>query len=297
MKQFFNTLFLMQIVINMIPLLAEEINSKKPLFDITATYDHINSSKFHSSHEHKKHALSFEESNLLATCTQELTLNNGLKYGIGYANTRLDYNHYIDINQKTFNNLLLNFGGYTKDIDDWKIKAEVYMQVNTNHLISSRYAFFRGFMRGAYDWKKDLKLHIGIEGTTGMHYTHVWPSIGFEWAQSERLRINAVFPSNISAVYALTHHFSVSGSMHYFLTRQRLGEDEHRRLKRGLIAYRNAGLELGLNYNIAERFLANIHIGYALAGRLHINNHRNDQHNCHKLKNAPYFGGVINYVF
>lgn len=292
-------LFLLGTTLQSATLLANPSESQEtePPFDITATYDHIHSSKFQRPHARRHNSLSFAEANFIATYTQKLTPQNGLKYGIGYVNTHLDWDKHPRIDQKTFNNLLLSVGGYTKDRENWRWDANVYLQMNTKHLSLSRYTFFRGFLHGVYDWKKNLKLHAGLEGVTGMRYTRIWPSLGFEWEQSERLHINAVFPSNLSAIYSFDQHWSVSASAHYFFSRQRLGEDENDHLRRGLIAYRNIGLEAGLNYRIAGSLLANIHVGESLGGNVRVSRHNDKDRHHYKQKPAPYFGGAISFSF
>ena len=276
---------------------AEEHSKKSHPFDLTATQDHILSSKFKSPHKRKSSSLSFTDSNIIAGYTQEISTKNGLNYGIGYNNARFDWKKHSPIKQKNINNLLLKFGGYTKEREDWRWDANVYLQMNTDNFSLSRYTLFRGFLHGVYDWKKDTRLHVGLEGIAGMHYTRVWPTLGFDYKYSKKMRFSVVVPSNISALYSFDDHISAIAAVRYFLSRQRLGDHESHHMKRGLIAYRNVGVEVGLNYEIAKRLLANIHVGQAMGGRVRLS-HKNDHHRKHyTLKSAPYFGAQISISF
>ena len=279
------------------PLPLTLLSAEDAPVECIANYDHINSSKFNSPHSSRHHSLSFGEGTFLATYTQKLNSQLGLKYGVGYTNTKLDFTHRPHIEQKTFNNLLLSIGGYVKTQDKWLWDTNLYLQMNTEQLSLSRYTFFRGYLHGKYEWKEDINLHVGLEGVTGMHYTHIWPSVGFDYQYSPKIRFNAIFPSNLSAIYFFTERTSINASAHFFLSRQRLGINESDHLKRGLIAYRNVGLELGFNYRIMDRLLANIHIGQALGGRLRVSRRNDRKRHHYRQKPAPYFGLVACLAF
>ena len=284
-------------VLQLTPLPFTPLSAEDAPVELIATYDHINSSKFKFPHSSRHHTLSFGEGTFLATYTYKLSSQLGLKYGIGYTRTKLGFTHRPHIEQKTFNNLLLSIGGSIKTQDKWLWDTNLYLQMNTEHLSLSRYTFFRGYLHGKYEWKEDINLHVGLEGVTGMHYTHIWPSVGFDYQYSPKIRFNAIFPSNVSAIYFFTERTSINASAHLFFTRQRLGINESDHLKRGLIAYRNVGLEIGFNYRIMDRILANVHIGEALGGRLRVS-HRHDRKRHHyRQKAAPYFGLVACLAF
>jgi hypothetical protein len=296
-------LFLLGSTLCIVPQLffAETIDKtekkKEKDFDLTATFDHIHASKFSSPHVRRHDSLSFTDSNVLANYKQELSEKNGLEYGIGYNNVHFGWDKHPKLEEKNIHNLLLSFGGYTKERENWRWNGKVYLQMNTEHLSLSRYTLFRGFLHGVYDWKKDIRLHTGLEGVTGMRYTRIWPVIGFDWKYSPKIHFNVILPSNISAIYSFTDRFSAVAAVRFFLSRQRLGNHEHHHLKRALIAYRNTGLELGLNYQIAEKLLANVHVGEAFGGRLRVSR-RNDSHRHHyKLNAAPYLGAALQVSF
>jgi hypothetical protein len=291
------TSFLLFFLVPLRILIAGEELTPDPVWNLTATYDQISPSKWRSKNAHRAHTVAFKETNLIATCIKNFNEHNSLEYGIGYVNTHLNHKQRWHFEQETFNNLLISLGEHNKSLDYWRFDTNVYMQANTQHLSSPRYLFFRWLFHSIYEWRKDLRFNIGVEGTTGMHYTYTWPALGFEWEPSEQWRLNFVYPSNISALYNISQHFSVIGSMHYFISRQRLGEDEEQKLKRGLIAYRNTGLELGLNYNLGQKLLINFHIGHALGARVHVSDRHDQHHHYHKFRSAPYFGGIINYLF
>ena len=167
--------------------------------------------------------------------------------------------------------------------------------MNTDHFSLSRYTFFTGLLHGAYKWHSKRNLHVGIVAYGGMRYSRMLPVIGIDYKKSEKWQFNAVFPLNVSAVYSLNSNWSAEAGLRYFLTRQRLGNDEE--LRRGFVAYRNWGAEAGLNYRCNDHISLNVHVGESLAGRMRVSRH-DDRHRHHyKIKPAPYFGLMAKIAF
>ncbi|MBS0655532.1 MAG: hypothetical protein JSR46_07140 [Verrucomicrobia bacterium] len=121
------------------------------------------------------------------------------------------------------------------------------------------------------------------------------PVVGMDYTHSEKWKFNLVFPLNVSAVYSMDSNWSCEGALRYFLTRQRLEKDD--RIHRGLVAYRNWGAEIGLNYRLSERIYINAHVGESIAGRMRVSNHEDRHRHHYKIKPAPYFGLVAKIDF
>jgi hypothetical protein len=194
-----------------------------------------------------------------------------------------------------FNNLLLDIGGATEAVEEWVWDAGIGLQINTEHFSLSRYTFFSGTLHGRHTYNKDCNLHVGIVGDSGMRYSRVLPIIGFDYEFSKKWKLNAVFPINMALVYSIDDNWAVDTAIRYILSRQRLNDHGHN--PRGLVAYRNWGAELGLNYDYKEMLMVNLHVGDCFAGRMRISN-RHDRHRKHlRLDSALYYGLHATIVF
>jgi hypothetical protein len=264
--------------------------------EIAADCHHINKTKFHPHSQHHK-KLGFDQARVFANFTQTFESGNGLNYSVGYKKEHFHWGPHSAIRQENFDNLLVKFGGFTKEYDRWLWDANIGLEINTKHITLSRYTFFNGLLHGAYMMNKKTDLHIGLVGVTGMHYTHILPLLGFTYYKSQNLKFDFVFPTSASMIYAFNKYISVDLAYRFFLSRQRLGVDERKEYRRGLIAYRNSGIELGLTFALPKRGALNIHVGETLAGRLRISRENDRHRHHHKLDSALYYGASANFVF
>lgn len=286
-------------------LFAKETPKKEPeSFDLFADYKQIASTRFRRPHDRHRDKLSFAEGRLLAAGKHFLSEKKGLVYGIGYLNTHVgfdrhqhDHHSFDSLHHKTFNNVLLSIGGFAQTSSKWHWSTKNSLQLNTAQLTRSQYMLFNTVVQGKYQWSKKLNVQLGVWGLAGMHYNRVLPIFGFEYVQSKKMKYNAIFPYGASAIYSLNNEWSLTAAIRQFFSRQRLGNGESKELKRGLIAYRNTGAEIGLGYSVGEHFFANIHVGESFSGRLRMS--RRDDSNRHhfKLRPAPYFGFSASFLF
>jgi len=130
---------------------------------------------------------------------------------------------------------------------------------------------------------------------TGMRYTRALPILGFDYFPHNDWKINMVFPLNVSVAYKVTSHFSMEAALRTVLSRQRVPKNTHP--DKGLVAYRNWGAELGLDYAWNQFFSANAHIGESLAGRLRVGD-KNDRHRTHyRIRDGLYWGAYLSIAF
>jgi hypothetical protein len=275
-----------------LPLLASNNGEEK--FSLFADYNQIAQARFKNP-THRHRAIRFSEERAIGRYTHHIDDLNGMTCGVGYLGTQFHFSHRPKFNQKHFDNLLLEIGAYTKEIDKWRLDANLNIQMNTEHLSLSRYTFFTGLLHGQYKWHEKRNLHIGILSYSGMRYSRVLPVIGIDYKPSEKWKLNLIFPLNVSAVYSINSNWSTEVGLRYFLARQRLQDDD--RLSRGLVAYRNWGAEAGINYKCGDRITFNAHVGESLGGRMRVS-HRDDRHRHHyEIKSAPYFGLMAKIAF
>lgn len=259
---------------------------------LTASYNSVGKAKFTKTRSQRGHHLKYQQWYLLGNYTQTLPSKQAdIEYGIGYMNSKFDFSHHhkmTSFKQHNFNNLLAQVGTNLRQVQDWKVNVGLGLQMNTDQLSFNRYTLFNGVIHGMYDLKEKTHLHVGLMGYSGMRWTRVLPVIGFDYEISEKLFLNAVFPVNMSLVYAFNKQWSVDAAIRFMLSRQRLNKNHEN--SRGLIAYRNWGGELGLNYALNQHFRVNLHVGETFGTRMRISN-RKDSHRKHlRLDSALYYG-------
>ncbi len=279
-------------------LCAGSLYAEEPTIELSGSYNNVDKAKFTHPHSQRHHHFRFKEGYVLGTYTQKLKSPTALTYGLGYMQSHFHFSHHpkkTSFKEQEFNNLLVQFGAGTQAFEGWKWDAGIGLQINTEHFRLSQYTFFNGVLHGAYQYAQDYHLHVGIVGNTGMRYTRVLPIIGFDKKLSDKWQLNAVFPLNMALIYKITDHWSVDAAIRYMLSRQRLNNNGH--YPKGLVAYRNWGVEGGINYAYNENIRINLHVGESFAGRIRISNHK-DSHRRHlKLDEALYYGLSANIAF
>ena len=216
----------------------------------------------------------------------------GLAAMCSYTSERLDWNNNPNFSKKNFNTLSLSLSAFSMRLCDWNWKANVTFNQNTDHLTDwERYSTWDLLLWGRHDWKKNVGLHMGFYAITGMHLDRVYPIFGFDWHCYNNIKVNLVFPVDMSVIWEYSKCLSISGSVHFFESRQRVGK--HEPLSMAIWNFKTWGTELGLNYYLTEIFQANIHAGYAFGGKVKVANRNYDNPHHFKFKSAPYVGGEL----
>ncbi len=119
---------------------------------------------------------------------------------------------------------------------------------------------------GEYDYSKNIGVHVGFLGWTGLKIDKILPILGFDWTFCEKWTLNAVFPVNVSLVYAYNDKLSFAAAGRFFWNRHRI--EKHALLSEGIWEYRNSGAELAVNYALKNFAALNLHAGYTFGGML-----------------------------
>jgi hypothetical protein len=287
--------FLLGLSIQSTQLFADAENNDALLPQVKVEFNHIQSSRF--KHHRHRDRLSFANASVMATYTQQLNQMSGLQYGLGYDNTRYNFHKKPHIIQKSFDNLLLNLGGYMLSSENLLWNADVLAHINTEHLNPIHYTLYEGLFQGIYSWKEKTKLIFGAYAAGGMNYFSVLPVVGINYDATKRLTFSAGFPLNVQANFAITENVSLNGTIKQFFSRQKLGINEPSRHRKGIIGYTNTGAEVGIAFNIAKKISANIHVGEAFGSHVSISK-RNGHRTQHlKQESSPYFGFAATILF
>jgi hypothetical protein len=260
------------------------------IFSVEAEYEQFSHAKIYMPETHKNTHLSLSTTNTLATYEWQTSEQTACHFGVGYQGMHFDFSKKPPFSQKHFANALFDIGGYTKEVEGWKWKADLLAQINAENFALSRYTFFTGLLKGKYAWHKKRNLHVGILAYAGMRYSRALPVLGFDYIPNDTWKLSIVYPLHMFLQYKLNQNWSVETGIRYFLARQRMNEGDT--LRRGYVAVRTWGAEIGLNYVINDWMKINAHIGEVLENRMRVSD-RHDKNRKHfRLRDAAGFGFV-----
>lgn len=211
-----------------------------------------------------------------------------------YANIGWKQNPFFK--QQDFNVFTFALRLYSNRYCKWIWKGELGVNMDINHFNWSDYVNYDLTMWGRYDYKENIGLNIGLIVQTGMKIDRVYPIIGFDWEISKKWSLNMIFPVNISLQYQYTCDWKIAAAMRFFDVRYRVGKDEN--LSRGLVCYRNSGVELAAIFDSETSNLeANVHVGSTLGGLLRISNSQNRDVTHFYTDPSLYVGGQLVWSF
>ena len=267
----------------------------RPFF-ISTEFEGIASAHF--DHRHfKKQKIGYTAGELAAggvifynACKQE-----AINVSLSYWHDHIEWKHNRYFDHHSFDNVTLSVGFFSMRVHDWFWRGQVGIDVDATYGDFWRYTFYDLLLWGRYTCSPTLGFHVGFVGQTGQRLDHVYPLIGLDWAISDRWKLNAVFPVEISLEYTLTQRWSFALATRFFEIRHRLRQSD--RLKRGLIEYKNTGLELGCNYVYGKAINVNLHVGEALGGYFKLESQRHRRIHRLEFKPSPYAGGELQFHF
>lgn len=269
-------------------------NESRGPFKVELTFDAVGQAKVQKCHHHIQFATA--EAELSAVFYHNPCYEEGASIGISYSRSRIDWRHNHLFNQKDFDEVCLTVGFSSQRLCDWLWQAQLTANFdNIEHWTFNDYMNYDMLLWGRYDYSKTLGINIGFLAVTGMKIDRVYPIIGIDWQWRPNLKINLVFPVNLSIVYNFNKAWSIALAGRLFYERHRLRRNE--RLNEGLIEYRSGGGEIDLNYNPTEWLFANVHIGYTLGAKLKTSNMHHHHRKNYKVDGAPYVGAELDFAF
>lgn len=269
--------------------------SDETAFQISAKSDWIQEAKIDKRTFNRNH-VKFCNTNVEATAVVYYNKHceEGLALGLAYDHTHFNWNKNLYFHRQNFDNAILSVTGFSNRLCGWLWRGQVNINWDTRYQNISEYTNYDIFLWGRYEYNCQMNLHFGFFALTGMKIDRVYPILGFDWTLSPTWKVNAVFPLNISLVYSYNQELTGSLAVRLFNLRYRVGN--HEPLPKGLLEYRNQGIELAVNYD-GKRLIANLHGGYALGGKFTISN----QHHKHKkhfnFDGSAYIGGELGIKF
>ncbi|CCB86782.1 MULTISPECIES: hypothetical protein [Parachlamydia] len=265
-------------------------------FTLLTSFDAVAPAKFTKDEiDHQKLRFQQGETSLNAVVYYNRACEEGLALGVGYTYNKIAWDQNPFFDQQNFNAYNVLITGFTKRLCDWDWKAQILYALDIDHPDFDDYSTWDLLLWGRYTYSCLAGIHLGFYAQTGMEADRVVPVLGFDWQFSRDWKLNAVFPVKMSLVYTFDPHWCTLVAARFFSARCRVGSNEP--LGKGIIEYRNVGVEWAIRYEWDPYITADAHIGYSSGGKLKISN-RNHNHATHlKFDSAPYVGAMLNFNF
>ena len=252
-------------------------------------------------HHGSKHYLNYASSNvnLDVGFYSQPAHREGAYLSAGLTRTKLHWKHNPFFRQHFFDTATLALNAYSARCYGWVWLARAAINISTDHFDFNHYANYDMLLWGTStleQWPSG-HIHVGLLIQTGMKIDHVYPILGVDWQVTENFKLNLIFPINISAIYTVADGWTLGVNGRFILTRYRLNQSHFNNFySRGLVEYRNAGLEGALSYQ-KNAIIANIHAGYMFGGRLKIANRHFRHSHWFDIGSSPYGGAEVALKF
>lgn len=213
----------------------------------------------------------------------------GFIFGAGWIGTEVKMQDNPAFHETNFNYINLSFGGFTRAFTDWTWTVTVAAFLDTEVFSLIDYTLYQGVLWGRYNLCKWLELDFGFILEVGLKKEKMWPIFGFVYTPLPNLRLNAVYPINISLQYDFLTYWTVAGSVRFLRNRHRVTEDNPN--SQGIFEYRDTGAEFDLTFRPFDWFFIKGFVGSTFDGDLKVTN-RNDKNAVHFKFNGSFYSGA-----
>ncbi|MCI5053133.1 MAG: hypothetical protein MRY21_08385 [Simkaniaceae bacterium] len=228
-----------------------------------------------------------------------LNQNNSICGEVGYNYFDLDWPENPKFTKKHFQDLVISMAYVTTSIDRWRWVVELGAHIDTEFFNLSKHTFATGVLWGRLMYTRSMGIHFGLLGQTGVKSTYILPIIGMDFYLSRKIKVNAVFPLDISMAYifnrdwrAAVRYRSFGG---WYKANHRLPVTQMAP-EGALVAQSADGIDLGLYYK-RYGFSFSVFGGGSFGGWLLIQNPNHSDLRYYHFKPAPYVGAKAELAF
>ncbi len=256
-------------------------------FSLSGTYINVNETHFRKP-DLADQSLKYRQWNTVFAYTHPFNECNGLILGAAWLGSEVNMEENIDFDETEFDYFNFSAAHYISSFPDWvwTVSLTAYLDAANFSLID--YALYQGVLWGRYTWCQPLELDFGLMVEAGLRKEKVWPIIGFVFTPSERWRISAVYPIDLSIAYSLHPALTAAASIRYLRSRHRVGEEEPN--SQAIFDYRAAGIEGDLNFTPYPFLSVTGFAGSTLNGDFEISNRNNKRTKHLKFARSLYAG-------
>ncbi len=221
-------------------------------------------------------------------------------FELGYSWTHLGWKENPYFLQDDFHFVNLLFNGSTSRIEDWYWRVNASLNFDRNSFNLTENSLYGLTLWGRYDLCDSILpgfgLNIGFVGRTGIDQTLLCPILGIDFELRDNIKLNLVYPVDISAIYTINENWSLALAGKFWDFRHRITKNDN--LPRGIVDYKNKGAEFAINYDCTENFTANVHVGTTFKNAdIKITDKYDREVADNKFKGVGYLGGGLSFKF
>ncbi len=233
--------------------------------------------------------------------SQFLSPQHALSWQVGYTFQRFDFEKNPRFEQKDFHYGLVSLAYITHGVEDWRWVVSGGLTANLQMLDEiGKSLVGYGFVWGRYVFQLTVGLHIGFFGYVGAQNGYLLPVLGIDWLITDKWKLNAVMPLDLSLDYIFTKEWTASlgwaafGGPYRFPWRYKGGKEG---FKDGILQFYSSGVDLSLNYDTLNNVRACVGAGYSFGGWAQIKNSHDRHGKYFKYDGAPYALAELDFTF
>lgn len=269
-------------------------NQPTNFFNVELNYDNISKSNF-TTPSNLGQEIGFSTFTAIGSYYAFFNCTEAVGLGLGYSRQTIDWDNNPFFEQEGFDHLVVDIGAFSTRFDGWLFRALFRTRFNTENFGGSYSTVYMFTVWGRYEVRCDSYIHLGVITEWGLRRSKIWPIIGFETHLTDCIKLNLIYPLDISLRYFFHNNWYVGVASSFFYYRDRLKKNET--LSHGFLEYRNTGVEAQVGYEWCPIIKGDIHVGHAFGNEIKLSNAQNEQATHHKFKAAFYFGGRIEFKF
>ncbi len=226
---------------------------------------------------------------------------NAVSLQLGYTYMQLDWDKSArGIEQSNFHLGLASVAIVSNALDKWRFILNLGMTVDTTTFDFGHSSVYYTLLWGRYAFLKNVGVHTGFFGFTGVHTTYLLPVIGFDFQINSQWKLNAIFPLDFSLSYNFNSSWEAAlswasfGGPYRYPWRVNGGEG---RFRDAVIEVNANGLEVDLNYNYKRNLFAGIGAGWNFGGWILVRDHNGHHGKYYDFNTAPYVQANLAITF
>ena len=253
-----------------------------------------------STHSVKHSKVHYEDAHAFVYYSHYLTPHNSLSWKVGYSFLDFDWPKNPRFTGDDYHFVNSSVGWVSTSLQDWRWILSGSVSVDAQTFDFGQSGVYYGLMWGRYQYSPSIGMHVGWAGYVGVKNGYLLPIIGIDYRASEKWKINAIFPINVSVEYLFTPQWSTSlqwatfGRPYRFPMRAHGGIDKY---KNGIFEVYSKGLELDLNFQTGNTLSASVGAGWNFGGWISIKDAHNHHGKYYKFDDAPYVQGKLTLTF
>jgi hypothetical protein len=243
-----------------------------------------------SSGPYKKSKLRFSDYDAGVNYTYTLNPEHFLTLGLGTYQNTVNWDQNPAFIGKNYNYVAGSLGITSLGVENWRWTGATVLSFQTQNFGIKDSGWISVLFWGEYFVNKNVHIHAGFWGYTGVKNITFLPVIGVDWKRPKG-ELSLVFPFDVALRYKPTRTFHMEIAGKWFGGPYRFPQ----RMNHGINGYQNGIFEIfmpttefGIYYHPSAHFNLGLASGYTWGGYLQVKNHRNQHGKYYDLNCTPY---------